>query len=610
MSFGAGPGPLAVLLVVVVVTAVGGRLLGIRLRWWLTLAAGFPGLVIGIVFTWALAGGSHTVRVLPTGTVLLAALVATMLIAVLSGLLTRPGRLAGVPDRIAVRGLPHPVRSLRARAGRIHRYLQVTRIVTQHGLAPYLWAQQRPASGAGTLAPSGEQPDGRPQMRARSLGRSLRGALEDCGGIFIKLGQVLSPRPDLVPPEVIAELSRLQDNVGSVPFAEVEVVLAAELPVPAGEVFARFDQAPLAAASIAQVHQARLASGEEIVVKVQRPGVRAPVERDLSILLRLARSLETRARWAREYRVTDLAGGFAEALREELDFRIEARNIAAMAGTAAVRIPAVHSALSTSRILVMERLDGVSARDAGPVLDHIGADRAGLARGLLECFLRQVMVEGTFHADPHPGNVLVLSDGQLALIDFGSVGRLDPLQQAGLRRLLIAVARRNPGELHDALLDLAEVRTGNGLGDELLERALAQFMAQHLGPGMVADASMFATLLALLAEFRISFPPVIAGVFRAVVTLEGTLAALAPGFRSLRKLACWPVPGWGTCLRLLRFARQPPTNCSRCCLRSGACPAASTGSPPRWNAAPSARTSACSPTRPTPASSSVSSTAL
>jgi ubiquinone biosynthesis protein len=191
-------------------------------------------------------------------------------------------------------------------------------------------------------------------------------------------------------------------------------------------------------------------------------------------------------------------------------------------------------------VLVLEYLDGVSVAHAEPVLAASGADRHGLARGLLAAILGQVMAEGTFHADPHPGNVLVLRDGQLALIDFGSVGRLDPLQQAALRRLLLAVARRNPAELHDSLLDLAQASRPAAAGEDLLERTLAQFIAQHLGPGMVPDAAMFNSLFRLLLEFGLVFPPVIAAVFRAMITLEGTLARLAPGFQIVeetRKMA-------------------------------------------------------------------------
>jgi ubiquinone biosynthesis protein len=296
-------------------------------------------------------------------------------------------------------------------------------------------------------------------------------------------------------------------------------------------VFASFDAAPLAAASIGQAHRARLATGERVIVKVQRPEVRALVERDLDILLRMAAALEARAAWARQYAVLAMTRGFAAALREELDFRIEARNIAAVASSPDVRVPAVYGQWSTSRVLVMEYLDGVAVRHAEPVLAASGADRHSLARGLLAAMLGQVLAEGTFHADPHPGNVLVLRDGQLALIDFGSVGRLDPLQQAALRRLLLAVARRNPAELHDALLDLAQAARPGAAGDDLLERTLAQFLAQHLGPGMIPDAAMFTALFRLLAQFGLVFPPVIAAVFRAMITLEGTLARLAPGFQ-------------------------------------------------------------------------------
>ena len=350
--------------------------------------------------------------------------------------------------------------------------------------------------------------------------------------MFVKLGQVLSTRPDLPPADVIAELGGLQDGVPPAPPAQVAALLGQELGAPPGQVFASFDTVPVAAASIAQAHRATLRSGEEVIVKVQRPDVRDLVDRDLDIMPRLARTLQARAAWARSYRLVDLAQGFATAVGEELDFTIEARNIAAVAQAVGpggpVRVPRVHQARSTRRVLVLERLDGPSVRDAGPLLARLGADRAALARGLLGSMLRQIMLHGTFHADPHPGNVLVLTGKALGLIDFGSVGRLDPLQQAALRHLLLAVARRNPTELHDALLDLAQA--DQDLDDGQLERALAQFITRHLGPGIRPDAAMFSELFGLLAEFGIAFPPQIAGVFRAMVTPEGMPGLLAPGF--------------------------------------------------------------------------------
>jgi ubiquinone biosynthesis protein len=532
MRISLGPGPLGLLVVLVLLTALSARLLGVRLRWWRVLIAGFPGLIAGIFFVWGLTGGGPAPRTLPAPAVLFAALVATMLIAAMLELLARPGRFATVQGRLVRRAAPHPIRSARARIGRLRRYAEVTRIAGRHGLPVFLGAARpaRPRQDAGPAAG-----DGLATAPARRLGRNLRAALEEGGGIFVKLGQVLSTRSDLLPADVIAELSGLQDHVAPAPAAEIESLLAAELGAPAGEAFEWFDTEPLAAGSIAQVHRARLAGGVDVVIKVRRPGIGPLVERDLDILLRLARMMESRAQWARDYRVAELARGFADALDEELDFRVEARNIAAVARSGGIAVPGVHRDLSTSKILVLDYLDGVSARDAGPVLELAGADREEVARGLLGCVLRQVMIDGTFHADPHPGNVLVRPDGTLALIDFGLVGRLDPLQQAGLRRLLLAIARRDPAELYGALADLAQIRGAHHVGDEPLERALAQFMAQHLGPEMIPDAGMFTALFALLTEFGVTFPPVIGGVFRAMVTLEGTLALLAPGFNMVQE---------------------------------------------------------------------------
>jgi ubiquinone biosynthesis protein len=264
---------------------------------------------------------------------------------------------------------------------------------------------------------------------------------------------------------------------------------------------------------------------------VQRPGIDELVTRDLEMIRRLTRRLEARAAWARGYHVAELGRGFADALAEELDFRAEARNIAAIAAVApahaAVLIPTVHADISSRRLLVLDRFEGTSLRDAGPRLDELGADRHALARDLLGCLLNQILVQGTFHADPHPGNVLVLRSGRLALIDFGSVGRLDIAQQAALRRLLVAVAQRDPAELYEAVTELAAAPAHD---HEQLEQTLTAFMSAHLGPGMTPDAALVRDLLAVLGGAGLAFPPVIAGVFRALITLDGTLRALAPGF--------------------------------------------------------------------------------
>ncbi|MFI7676290.1 ABC1 kinase family protein [Actinophytocola sp. NPDC049390] len=407
------------------------------------------------------------------------------------------------------------LRSIRRRMARARRYSQVSRIAVKHGIGPYLGGRR---AEAGT--------------RHAVLARSLRRALEDAGVTFVKLGQVLSTRPDLLPPAFIDELSRLQDQVAPVPFERVERDLEEELGRPVTEVFAEFDREPLAAASVAQVYRARLHSGEDVVVKVRRPDIDRVVERDLDIVYRVARSLDLRASWARSLGVVDLADGFAAALTEELDFRVEARNIAAVSAVGndgEIALPTVHGDLSSERVLVMRRLDGAPVRSAIGTVDN--ARRDELARTLLECVLRQVLLHGVFHADPHPGNVLLLADGKLGLLDFGSVGRLDATLRGGLRNLLAAIDRGDPAGLRDGLLEIVD--RPDEIDEQRLERALGALMAKHLSHGQAPDLDMFTDLFRVVAEFRLSIPPAIAAVFRALATVEGTLGLLAPGFNIL-----------------------------------------------------------------------------
>jgi ubiquinone biosynthesis protein len=354
--------------------------------------------------------------------------------------------------------------------------------------------------------------------------------MEDGGVTFVKLGQVLSTRRDLLPAEFTAELSRLQDDAAGVPWPAIEQVLRSELGAEVGELFASFDPEPIAAASIAQVHAATLLSGTRVVVKVRRPDVSQTVDRDLDITGRLAARLERSTSWGRAVGAAGLAAGFAAALREELDLRIEARNMtsvaAASGGGDGIAIPVPYQPLCTARVLVMERLDG---RPLAAIDERTPADaRAALARSLLDCLLRQVMLEGTFHADPHPGNVLLLADGRLGLLDFGSVGRIDAGLRTALQRLLLALDRGDPAGLADALLEVVE-RPGE-LDEPRLERMLGRFLARHTGAGITPDVTMFTDLFRIVSEHGLAVPPEIAAVFRALATMEGTLTALAPGF--------------------------------------------------------------------------------
>lgn len=480
----------------------------------------------GGIIAWVLAGRPLDGEGIDVGVVR----VATLLVALV--VVADPFELAGPPGRLAhlsgaVVRVPRLWRDVRQGLARSRRYAQVVRIAARHGLIER--SPEATTAGLPHLAATGDQ------RRARRIGRALRATLEEAGGAFVKLGQILATRPDLLPVEITTELAGLQDDVEPAPSERVNALLAAELADAPQRAFAEFDPEPIAAASIAQVHRARLRTGEPVAVKVQRPDIRVTVERDLAITRRLADTIEVRTSWGRELGVADLADGFIAALREELDFRVEARNTATcrdgLEAASRVDIPAVHPALSTERVLVLDWMDGVPVRAAGPLIARHHLDRTALARALLGVILRQVFVDGVFHADPHPGNVLVRGNGTLALIDFGSVGRLDALQQAALLRAVLAMTRRDPRQLRDALLDVARARTT--ADEDLLEAALGQFLVQRLAEGMTPDAALFADLLRLMLDFGLAFPPSVAAVFRALVTLDGTLRILDPSFNIL-----------------------------------------------------------------------------
>jgi len=491
-----------------------GRLLGVRRSWTTTLLSGVIGWVGGVALSLAIASQRKDMSEGFTRNVWLFSTLGVMSASVWIELLAKPGTLTRAQTGLT--SIPHPIKALERRGRRVSRYAQITRIAIRNGLGPSL--------GLGRHIEDGE-------ARQIPFARRLRHSLEQCGGMFVKAGQVASTRSDLVSPPVAEELSHLQDNVAPAPPVGVRELLEEELGSPVDEVFAEFDSQPLAAASIGQVHRARLHGGQQVIVKIQRPGIADSVNRDLDVLNQLATVVEQRTTWGAEYHVCDLADEFAERLREELDFEIEARNASDIAanldGASDVRIPAVFHDLTTRRVLVMEWLDGVSVRD-GDAIDELGVDRRELAEDLLRCMLQQMLVDAQYHADPHPGNVMVLRNGQLALIDFGAASRIDPLQQTAIRDVMVAVSQRDADLLRQAVLQVATLR--RDVDDEELERALSRFMSRHLAPGMVPSAAMFNDLLQLFFTFGINLPPELSTFFRALITLEGTLTTLSPGY--------------------------------------------------------------------------------
>jgi ubiquinone biosynthesis protein len=502
-----------IVLTVLVLAAGLRRLMGIALSPLRTVIAALIALFSASPIITAMAGAAVSPKhpgILPGLWFVLLGVVIAMLVGMIFLVISE----ALVPSG-SLPGPLYALRGARRMANRARRYSQIMRILARHGLIPHLRGGRRSELAT-------------PEGRARLAG-SLRLALEDGGVTFVKLGQVLSTRRDLLPPEFISELSRLQDDAPTVPWPDISRVLEASLGGPVTEKFASFDTEPIAAASIAQVHRATLPSGDQVAVKVRRPDVTGVVASDLDIVQRLAIRLQRSTRWGRSVGAVDLASGFAAALREELDLRIEAQNMTAVAAAARdedLRVPAPYQPYCGKQVLVMQYLSGRPLLTAAPGLP--AESRVALARVLLDSLLGQVMLGGIFHADPHPGNILLLNDGHLGLIDWGSVGRIDAGLRGTLQRLLLALDRGDPVMLDDALLDV--VARPEQLDEPRLERALGRFLARYSAAGATPDVRMFTDLFRIVADHGLAVPPEIAKMFRALGTMEGTLTQLAPRF--------------------------------------------------------------------------------
>jgi ubiquinone biosynthesis protein len=503
------PGFLGLAVLAVVTTMLSLRLLGGRRGWTTGLVAAVIGwgtaLLLGLrVNDWDWGADGLAIHLVAIG------IPATMAAAVILDLLARPGSLA-FGERAGLVVTPRPIRAIRRRISVLRRYRELVRLCREQGFGPFLSAADRA------------------ERTVDAPGVRLRRVLEQAGGVYIKLGQIAATRVDLLPPDVCNELAELQNRVPAEPQERIAAVLEEELGAVVDEVFAEFDWEPLAAASIGQTYRARLRSGESVVVKVQRPDIEVMMERDLAALALLANMAQRRTPFGQGVRSGELLAQFAKGLRKELDFRHEADAMSEMAALlgdrSSVRVPAVYRHLSTRRVLVQERFDGVTVSDIGR-LDGADVDRHKLADELLRATLDQIIRIGVFHADPHPGNVFVLDGGELGLIDFGAVGRLDPIEQAAIVDVMIALARRDVSLLRDGVERVAEF--ADTTSPDELERALARLMADHVRPGASVDPAVFEELVATLSRFGMRLPTDVVLLSRALVTVDGTLRVLVP----------------------------------------------------------------------------------
>jgi predicted unusual protein kinase regulating ubiquinone biosynthesis (AarF/ABC1/UbiB family) len=335
---------------------------------------------------------------------------------------------------------------------KLSRYAAIATLLLKYGRV-----RPKPAGALGspgeTIAEEGEQDDA----------ERLAADLEKLGPTFVKLGQLLSTRPELLPKSYRDALARLQDDVQPFPFAEAKRIVEEELGTRISKAFSRFDETPLAAASLGQVHRAALRDGRAVAVKIQRPGIVEQVRDDLEVLREVAQVLDSHGETADKYNITGIVDEFQTALAAELDYRREADNLRLLGGNLSefrsIVVPKPVDGYTTAHVLTMDYVEGVKITALSPLM-RIDIDAQELAGTLVHAYLKQIVLDGVFHADPHPGNVLLTTDGRLALIDLGMTGRVGPEMQERLLKLLLAISARRGEEVAEVLAAIGEKREG------------------------------------------------------------------------------------------------------------------------------------------------------
>ena len=487
-----------------VVTFVSGRLLGVRRGWLSLFISGVLGWIAAIIIAGVLTEWDWTSWAM-VSTSLLLGTVFTMMVAVALDLFAPMGSLASGANAGLVT-VTNPVTGMRAKVAPFRRYREVIEIARRNGVIPVH--------------------DG-----AEPLPAAVRQTLEDAGGIFVKLGQVASTRTDVLPPEWCRELTRLRSAAEPTGEDEMRPHIATELGAQPEEIFSEFDWTPLASASIAQVYRARLMPHGDVVVKVQRPHLDELVARDSAAVMQLANLIERRTPLGLSVHPADMAQDFLDGVREELDFAIEAANAAelaaALTGTPGIRVPTVHEKLSGRRILVEEFVSAPPIGDVEQLRDQ-GHDLDELAQRLIRSFLEQIFDHGVYHADPHPGNILVEPDGTIVLIDLGSVGRLGPGQRMAVLEMMAAASAGSASQLRQAMAEITILP--RNLDTRVLDADIDILLARLLRAGRGITTAAFEDLAALIGTHGIRLPPWFGTLSRTLVTLEGTLKQVDPEF--------------------------------------------------------------------------------
>lgn len=373
----------------------------------------------------------------------------------------------------------------------------------------------------------------RPARPSRSQRRAvrLRLALEELGPTFIKLGQILSTRADLLPADIVHELTRLQDSVRPAPFTDVVAMIESQLGAPVDALYREIDPVPLGSASIGQVHAAALPDGTPVVVKVQRPGIDRIIETDIAILSDIAARANRYIGAARPLNLPELVTEFGWTLRTELDFVAEAHNVTTLArafeGVPSVRIPAVHWSHSRQKVLTLERLSGVQI-DEVAAIDARGLDRTAIASQIVGAWFHMILDAGFYHADPHPGNILVIDAHTIGLLDFGMVGVLDNRLRQRILPILLGIVDQDPSRIVEELTYLGVASSDIAL--DALERDVRRLLARYYGRSLeeISIADVIDDATSMIYRHRLRLPSEIALLMKTMAMTEAIARMLDP----------------------------------------------------------------------------------
>lgn len=419
------------------------------------------------------------------------------------------------------------IASLGRKYRRLGRYREIVTVLVRHGfgdLARRMGLRRRlPWPRRHT-----DVTDSLPTSAAR-----IRRAMEELGPTFVKLGQLLSTRHDILPQSVILELEKLQDDVPPFPAATARNIVAAELQHPLEELFAEFSDSPAGSASIAQVHDALTRAGEKVVIKIRRPGIERVIETDLEIMADLARMLERNVPEIAAFEPARIVQEFAKTLRRELDFGVEASHIEQFgrnfAGDARIHVPKVLRALSTSRVLTMERIGGVKVSRVSEFAAR-GLDPAAVAARGAELVIEQIFRHGFFHADPHPGNIRILDGNVVCFLDYGMMGHLTSRQREYLGNLVIGLAARDERRITEAVFHLANHHDHEHTSE--IEAEILSFIETQLCRPLreIRTGVLLNELARILIRYKIRLPAEFFLLSKALATTESVGRRLNPDF--------------------------------------------------------------------------------